>query len=147
MIDRTREVTLMKEEFDYIWTTANQYENQQNLLCEVLARGDVVLEDWTFLFYPIADIGTRVFLYYMGLEQQMEQQRQIDLVEQSMRQVAIQDYRRQIDEALEDQSVNLLVWKAELQRLRDMIKTAGEETSPRIEALLSNVLSRETVGQ
>jgi len=64
----------------------------------MLARGDLKLDDWTVLFYPIADIGMRVLLYYIGLERQLENQRLVDVVERLERQVELEDHRRLMDQ-------------------------------------------------
>jgi len=119
IIDRTKGDILTKEEFEEIWDMASNQENQQNLVCEMLTRGDLCLDDWSSLFYPIADIGARVLLYYVGLERQMEQQRQIDLAEQPKRPIIMKNYRSLIAEVLKKQPTEQSAWKKEMQSLRE----------------------------
>lgn len=66
--------SLSPEVFEQLWTFTKLVEDQHNLLCEMLVHGDLVLDDWSVLFYPIVDIGARALLYYVGLEKQLHSQ-------------------------------------------------------------------------
>lgn len=49
VIDFDKGTTLTRTEFDHVWVQIRPIDNQQNLLCEVLVRGDLTLDDWSVL--------------------------------------------------------------------------------------------------
>jgi len=83
---------LMTDQFTEAWESAGQFDNMQNLLCEMLVRADLELEDWTLLFYPIADVAARALFYYMTLEKQLRQRRQVDFAFIPVRSIRIVDH-------------------------------------------------------
>ena len=72
------EEKLNNKEFQRLWTAAGAFSNMQNLLCEMIARQDLQLEDTKQLLVPIGDLGARIFMYYWHLEGQLQKRRQYD---------------------------------------------------------------------
>ena len=64
--------------FDLIWIVTKNQENQHNLVYEMIARGDFVLMDPEKLILSIGNLGARVTLYYLTLEEQLHFKRQAD---------------------------------------------------------------------
>jgi hypothetical protein len=52
--------------------------NQHYLVCEMIARGDFILMNPEKLILPIGNLGTRVTLYYLNLEDGLHFNRQKD---------------------------------------------------------------------
>jgi predicted nucleic acid-binding Zn-ribbon protein len=55
--------------FDLVWKITKPQANQHNLVCEMIARGDFVLMDPEKLILPIGNLGARVTMYYINLEE------------------------------------------------------------------------------
>jgi len=88
--------TITSEEFEEAWEMSERQENMQNLLCEMIVWGDLTLTDWNALFYPIADVGVREFLYYMNLEKQLKHHRQLDMKITLLRKVRLANHQPNI---------------------------------------------------
>lgn len=113
-------------EFDSLWEEV-LVDGYENLLTEILVRGELKITDLMKAFAAIADIGTRVFLYYSQLEMALQQRRH------QAEAIFINPPNRVVDMAFWNQAVNtalplypaalLLPWKAELHKCQRQLGT------------------------
>lgn len=93
IIDLDKGTMLTCAEFDQVWEQIRPIDNRQNLLCEMLVRCDLTLDNWSVLYHPIVDLGARALLYYVGLEGQLAIQRQFDNANIEVRPVKVDDHQ------------------------------------------------------
>ena len=137
---------ISEEQWDDAWELAEKFDNMQNLICEMLVQGDLVLTNWNALFYPIVDLGARALLYYINLEKELSHCRKVDLTTSCSRCVHIIDHKSQMDPALMAQGEVRENWKQELFRIRDLVKNCGDIISS-AHSLLAAITNREAVAQ
>lgn len=85
-------VQLFPFDLQTLWEDARQFSTHQSLLCEMLVRGNMRLENPDRMMMTIVDVGAHVCIYYLGLERQLEDKRRIDLAVEPHRVVKILDY-------------------------------------------------------
>jgi hypothetical protein len=128
--------------FDLVWTATKNQQNQHNLVCEMIARGDFVLMDPEKLILPIGNLGARVTLYYLTLEEHLHLKRQKDQSEEGHRIVRIPEFG-QILEAVPNRSPEQLQeWQAVLEKLRRFFMSQDD-----LKVKMSYVYQREDVAQ
>ena len=143
MVGKDRGCLLDSGDFDVVWAASSRHANQQNLICEMIARGDVQLTDQKKLFLPIGHLGARVVLYYTTLEEQLQKRRQLDMSVESHRLVKMGDSSRQVvDIAEKVPSEELKEWTVTLEGLLKEF-----DNRDNILVKLSCVLERETYAQ
>ena len=114
MMVLTAEEKLTNKEFQRLWTAAGAFTNMQNLLCEMIARQDLQLEDSKQLLVPIGDLGARIFMYYLHLEGQLQKRRQYDHPDAARRIVVVPEMDVK---SIITTSEFLNDWKKSLERL------------------------------
>jgi hypothetical protein len=128
--------------FDLVWTATKNLENLHNLVCKMIARGDFVLMDPEKLILPIGNLGARVTLYYLTLEEHLHLKRQKDQSEEGHRIVRIPEFG-QILEAVPNRSPEQLQeWQAVLEKLRRFFMSQDD-----LKVKMSYVYQREDVAQ
>lgn len=115
---------LSVSEFQKLWeeVLADGYEN---LFTEILVRGELQVTDFMKTFLAIADLGTRVFLYYSQLELALQQQRhQVEAIftNPPRRIVDVEFWNQAVNTALPIHPTTLLLsWRADLHKCRQSL--------------------------
>ena len=133
---------LTDEEFDRAWSGAEKYSNMHNLICEMIARGELYLTSPTKLLALIGDIGTRVFLYYAHLELQVGEKRKKDFAAEPHRYVRISEHKVTLSTITCPVPELFAQWAPTLEVLNEELQ---EETS--FENTLLQLIAREDVAQ
>jgi hypothetical protein len=111
-------------EFERLWEEATN-DGYDNLLTEILVRGELKLHDLFKGFQVIADLGVHVFLYYSELELTLSaKRRSVMNVEASQpnRHIDIQYWNKVVNTALAIcPPLVLQPWQTELARLRSSL--------------------------
>ena len=47
---------IFQEDMAYLWKDAMAYGNMRDLMCEIVARGDIIVEDKLIVFFIIVDL-------------------------------------------------------------------------------------------
>lgn len=115
-------------EFGKLWEEVVSDECE-NLLTELLVRGEVRVSDLFNTFLHIADVGVRVFQYYAQLEVTLSQRRhQIERVmsEPRSRVVALDFWNQAVNTAMSVCPMSVLQsWKAEFFRMKRGLRDDG----------------------
>lgn len=108
---------LSVSEFDNLWEEV-LVDGYENLLTEILVRGELKVTDMMKAFLAIADLGTRVFLYYSQLEvalQQRRNQAEAIFINPPDRVVELEFWSQAVNTVLTIYPIALLLhWKADL---------------------------------
>ncbi len=128
--------------FDRVWQAAAKYENQ-NLVCEMIMRGDFQLTDFTKIFTSIGHLGARSLLYYFELERQLHNRRQVDMAVESHREIRMQNPSVQLTELIKGiTQEELKIWRTVLLELRrSLLDRSG------LLVMMSYVQQREEIAQ
>ena len=112
---------LESTEFERLWEEAVS-EGHEDLLTEILVRGELKLQDLFKGFQIIADLGVHVFLYYSQLELSLSSKRRLVSVaeaSQPTRLVNLQQWNQAVGTAMAICPPLLLQpWQTELARLK-----------------------------
>ena len=104
-------------EFEKLWEEV-LVDGCENLLTEILVRGELKVTDLMKAFLAIADVGTRVFLYYSQLEialQQRRHQAEAIFMNPPSRVVDLEFWSQAVNTALVVYPATLLLpWRADL---------------------------------
>ena len=134
---------LDEEKFDLTWSRSRKYENSQNLLCEMIAREDLVLDCPEKLMVPIGHIGARIVLYYLHLEEELHDKRQLDKAVEEERQPRLPDCTKPLIAQASQSTVEAYdQWRQILVKLRD--EFSDKEL---VKDWLSKIHERELVAQ
>lgn len=113
--------TLSVSEFGRLWEEVVS-DGCENLLTELLVRGEVRVTDLFRTFLHIADIGVRVFQYYTQLEITLSQRRhQIERIMSNppTREVALDFWNQAVNTAMSVCPMSILQsWRTEILRLK-----------------------------
>ena len=111
-------------EFEKLWEEVTT-DGRENLLTEILVRGELKLHDLFRGFQAIADLGVHVFLYYSELELALSSKRRLVAnveTSQPSRHIDIHHWTRAVNTALAICPPKLLQpWHTELTRLRSSL--------------------------
>ena len=111
-------------EFDNLWEEVLE-DGYENLLTEILVRGELKVTDLMKAFLAIADLGTRVFLYYSQLEialQQRRYQAEAIFINPPNRVVDLEFWSQAVNTSLTMYPIALLLpWKAELPKCQQQL--------------------------
>ena len=122
MLKMERGNQLDSEGFDRVWRVAGNH-NQHNLLCEVIARGDLELLDPRKLVVPIGHLGARTLMYYLELEQQLHFRRQLDYAVESYRDIRMLSVPEELQTIVQEHSFeDYEEWKKILTTLQQKLK-------------------------
>ena len=104
--------------FDWVWRVASKFTNQQNLVCEMIIRGDFNLTAYQRLIHPIGHVGARSLLYQLDLENQLYHRRQIDYAVESYRDIRLLGFDVHLTELVKNfTDEECKNWRAILQEL------------------------------
>jgi hypothetical protein len=92
VLNLERYCQLDSSRFDTIWRATKNQVNQHNLVCEMIAQGDIILMDPEKLILPIGNLGARVTLFYLNLEGQLHSKRYSDSSKEENREVKIPEF-------------------------------------------------------
>ena len=113
-------------EFERLWEEVTN-EGHDNLLTEILVRGELRLHDLFKGFQTIADLGVHVFLYHSELEIALSAKRRLVMnaeASQPNRHIDIHHWNKAVNTALAICPPSLLQpWRVELARLRSSLGT------------------------
>jgi hypothetical protein len=141
VLDLERYCQLDSSRFDTIWRVKNQV-NQHNLICEMIAQGDFILMDPEKSILPIGNLGARVTLYYLHLEEQLHNKRYSDYSEEDNRVVRIPEFSH-ILQAIPGRTPDQLQnWQGVLTKLRRIFCSQDN-----LKVKLTYVNQREDVAQ
>jgi hypothetical protein len=104
--------------FDLVWKNTKPQANQHNLVCEMIARGDFVLMDPEKLILPIGNLGTRVTMYYINLEEQLHFKRQNDYSTEEHQKVRLPELGPILAAVPDRPPEQLKEWRAVLEKLK-----------------------------
>ena len=111
-------------EFERLWEEVTT-DGRDNLLTEILVRGELKLHDLFKGFQAIADLGVHVFLYYSELELALSTKRRLVAnaeASQHNRHIDINYWTRAVNTALAICPPSLMQpWQTELTRLRSSL--------------------------
>ena len=106
--------------FERLWEEVVR-ENRENLLTEILVRGELKLRDLFKGFQVIVDLGVHVFLYYSQLELSLSKRRRLAAeaeASQPIRLVDLQQWNQAVTTAMAICPPMLLQsWRAQLERM------------------------------
>ena len=103
--------------FDLVWQATKNQVNQHNLVCEMIAQGDFILIDPEKLILPIGNLGARVFLNYLNLEEQLHFKRQNDHSEGEHHIIHLLELSQILEVVPMRQPAQLQAWRAVLEKL------------------------------
>ena len=69
-----------KTSVEEIWRYVGTFENMRKLFCEIIARGEMTIEDEFFIFSKVGDLEARMLKYSLNLERQLKRKRKLDYV-------------------------------------------------------------------
>ena len=63
-----------------MWKYIGSFENMKELVCEIVARGELIVEDNLFIFSTIGDLGVRTLKYAFNVKNQLKEKRELDAI-------------------------------------------------------------------
>ena len=69
-----------KTSIEELWRYIGTFENIRELVCEIIARGEIIVEDEFFIFSIVGDLGAMMLKYSLNLERQLKRKRELDHV-------------------------------------------------------------------
>ena len=132
-------------EFERLWE-ASVKENHENLLTEILVRGELKLRDLFKGFQVIIDFGVHVFLYYSQLELTLSKRRRLAAeaeASQPTRLVNLQQWNEAVTTAMAICPPLLLQsWRAQLERM-----SASLDSDTYLQAVMDAASERLAIGK
>jgi hypothetical protein len=108
----------------------------------MIARGDFVLMDPEKLILPIGNLGARVTMYYLILEEQLHVKRQRDHSEEGDRVVRLPEFSQILAAVPNRSTEQLKAWRTVLEKLKRFFMTRES-----LKVKLAYAYQREDVAQ
>ena len=128
--------------FDLVWKATKNQVNHHNLVYEMIAQGNFVLIDLEKLILSIGNLGARVALYYLILEEQFHFKHQNDHSEEEHCIIRFHELSRMLEAVLERQPMQLQAWCVILEKLQQSFTSQDD-----LKVKLTCTHQREAVAQ
>ena len=89
-----------KTSIEELWQYIGTFENMRKLVCEIIAHGEITVEDEFFIFSTVGDLGARTLKYSLNLEKQLKRKRELDHVTPTPREVRFDQTTAEFQEIL-----------------------------------------------
>ena len=90
-----------------MWWYVGTFENMRELVLEIIACGEMTIEDNFFIFSTVGDLGAKTLKYSLNLEKQLKKKRELDYIAPTPREVRFDQTTAELQEILKNADIQI----------------------------------------